>query len=407
MNLSGLIARRYLVSKKSHNAINIISGISVAGICIGSAAMVIVLSALNGITALVLSLYNTFDPDIKVMPSAGKTFPVQEVLLSSLKNNPSVIRYSEVLEEKALVKYNDKQTIVTLKGVDQEFEKISRFDTVVKAGRYLLEADSAPLAIVGGGIAAELDLMPDEHGFSFPLHIYIPKKGNQAVVNPEDAFHTGITYPSGIFNLNDDFDYKFMIMPLHYVQELLEKSNEVSALEISLREGTDADAFAADLQKKLGGHYTVKTRYELNDVLFKTLSSEKWWTFLILAFILLIGTFNVIGSLTMLIIEKKKDIGILASMGADRALIRNIFMKEGFFITLIGAASGIVLGISVCLLQMEFKLIPFSEGFMVDAYPVKLIWTDIAFIFGTVMSIGFLASWYPVRLFTRRYFSGA
>jgi lipoprotein-releasing system permease protein len=405
MNLSNFIAKRYLVSKKSHNAINIISGISVAGICIGSAAMVIVLSALNGITALVLSLYNTFDPDIKILPASGKTFAVEETFVQKIKNTASVVNYSLVLEEKALVKYDKKQTIVTLKGVDDNFANVSRFDTAVKAGRYLLKNDSFPLAIVGGGIATKLDMMPDEHGFSFPLHIYIPKKGNAAALTPDDAFNIGMAYPSGIFNLNDDFDFKYVILPLYNVQEMLEKPNEVSAIELSLKKGTDADAFSESLKKTLGNKYIVKTRFQLNDVLFKTLSSEKWWTFLILAFILVIGTFNVIGSLTILIIEKKKDIGILANMGADRSLVRNIFMKEGFFITLIGACSGIFLGILVCLLQIQFKLVPFSDGFMVDSFPVQLMWTDIAFIFITVMCIGFIAAWYPVRLFTRKYFN--
>jgi lipoprotein-releasing system permease protein len=404
MRLSNFIAKRYLVSKKSTNAINIISAISVVGICIGSAAMVIILSALNGITALVLSLYNTFDPDLKVLPAQGKTFAAEQQLLQKIKSNPSVAQFSLVLEEKALVKYDDKQAIVTIKGVDDNFQKLCRFDTVVTAGKYILQTDSTPLAIVGAGIAHKLNVSLSETGLSYPLQIYVPKKDNVAVITPEDAFNTGITYPAGVFNLNDDFDFRYVIMPLAYTQDLLEKSGQVSAVELSLQPGNDPGKVASALKETLGDNYTVKTRFELNEVLFKTLRSEKWWTFLILAFILLIGTFNVIGSLTMLIIEKKKDIGILSTLGADRALIRNIFMKEGFFITFIGATAGILLGTIVCVLQIFFKLIPFSEGFVVDSYPIKMQFPDFVFIFCTVMLIGLFAAWYPVRLFTRRYF---
>lgn len=407
MRLSSFIAKRYLISKKSHNAINIISAISVGGICIGAAAMVIVLSALNGITALVLSLYNTFDPDIKILPREGKTFVADGTFFKKIKDDPSVAHYSSVLEEKALVKYEEKQAIATLKGVDDAFKDLCRFDTVITAGQYKLKDDSSmALAVVGAGIARKLNLTLDESGFSYPMHIYVPKKDKVAMITPDDAFNIGITFPSGVFNLNDDFDYKYVVMPLDFVQGMLgKKSNEVSSVELSLKPGSDAAKISQQLSATLGNAYILKTRFQLNEVLFKTLSSEKWWTFLILAFILLIGTFNVIGSLTMLIIEKKKDIGILANMGADRSLIRSIFMTEGFFITAIGAVSGITLGVLVCWLQQQFKLVPFSEGFVVDSYPIQMQPYDILFIFLTVMVIGFAAAYYPVRVFSRKYFA--
>lgn len=406
MRLSNFIAKRYLISKKSTNAINIISVISVLGIMVGAAAMVIVLSALNGITALVLSLYNTFDPDLKIIPSQGKSFALTEQVISKLKNDPAIAHFSFVLEEKALVKYDEKQTVVTIKGVDENFSTLSRFDTVISSGRYILYGDSStPCAIVGAGIAQNLSINIDETGFTYPLHIYIPKKDKVAILSPEDAFNIGIVSPAGIFNLNDDFDFKYVVLPLDYVQELLGKTNEISAIEIALKNKNEVGAVTEKLKNTLGTNFSFKTRFELNEVLFKTLSSEKWWTFLILAFILLIGTFNVIGSLTMLIIEKKKDIGILATMGADTSLIRNIFMKEGFFITIIGCFAGIGLGLIVCWAQMQFKLVPFSEGFVVDSYPIQIQLYDIFFIFLTVMAIGFAAAWYPVRVFTKKYFS--
>ena len=406
MILSNFIAKRYLISKKSTNAINIISVISILGITVGAAAMVIVLSALNGITALVLSLYNTFDPDIKIIPAQGKSFQVTEQFISKIKNDPAIAHYSFVLEEKALIKYNEKQTVVTLKGVDENFEKLSRFDTVISAGKYQLQGDSSsPCAVIGAGIAQKLNIDIDPTGFTYPLHIYIPKKDKVAMITPEDAFNIGIASPSGIFNLNDDFDYKYVVLPLYYVQELLSNSNGISAIEISLKNKSDLETVTDQLKNSLGNSFTVRSRFELNEVLFKTLRSEKWWTFLILAFILLIGTFNVIGSLTMLIIEKKKDIGILSTMGADTSLIRNIFMKEGFFITIIGCLAGISIGVLVCWVQLKFKLVPFSEGFVVDSYPIEMQVYDILFIFLTVMAIGFAAAWYPVRVFTKKYFS--
>ncbi|MEW6467971.1 MAG: FtsX-like permease family protein [Bacteroidota bacterium] len=402
MNLAAFIARRYLVSKKSYNAINIISIISVVGIAVGTMALVIVLSALNGITGLVFSLYNVFDPDVKILPKEGKVVAVSGQMISALEG----YNYSFVMEEKALLRHGDKQTIATIKGVDENFVKLARFDTVVYPGSFRLESDSVTYSVLGCGIADKLGIYVGEGGsFSMPLQIYFPKKENTAVLNPEDAFSTGIVYPSGTFSLNDDFDFTYVLLPLDYVRELLQAGEkEVSAVEITAPAGKTPDELAEDLKQKLGDGFKVKTRYELNEVLFRTMKSEKWWTFLILAFILVIGTFNVIGSLTMLIIEKKKDIGILSTMGADESLIRKIFMTEGFYITLIGAVAGLALGLLICFLQIRFKLVPFNEGFVIDAYPITIIPMDILYIFLTVMAIGFFASWYPVRLFTRRYF---
>jgi len=402
MSLSSFIARRYLISKKSTNAINIISFISVAGICVGTMAMVIVLSALNGITALVFSLYNSFDPDIKILPAEGKSFAVTEKILSDLKG----MNYSFVLEEKALLRHGDQQTIATIKGVDDNFKNLARFDTVIFSGQYKLSSDSNIFCVLGAGVAAKLNVSPGIDEYSSPVQIYFPKKENTGVINPEDAFNTGIAYASALFSLNDDFDYTYVLLPLDYVRELLQKNeNDVSAIELTAPVGKTPDELKAELQTKLGNNFKIKTRYELNEILFKTMQSEKWWTFLILAFILLIGTFNVIGSITMLIIEKKKDIGILSNMGADETLIRKIFMTEGFFIALIGALGGLLLGLLVCFLQLQFKLIPFNEGFLVDAFPIKIMPMDVVYTFVTVMSIGFFAAWYPVKVFTKKYFA--
>src|ERR1035437_3249725 len=406
MNLSLFIAKRYLISKKSHNAINIITFISVAGVCIGTMALVIVLSAFNGISDLVFGLYNTFDPDIKITPKEGKTFLIDPLSAEKIKKMDGVAYYTEVLQENALLKYDDKQVIATIKGVSENFAKMTRLDTVIREGEFLLHHDSIDYAVLGYGIAKRLNISLTD--FMHPLEIYVPKRGNQSYLNPEDAFLIRSVEVSGIFSLNDDFDYRYAIIPLSLARELLNRKNELSAIELGIKPGADVNEIKKEIMGLLRSarndvQFDVKSRFEQNEVLFKTINSEKWWTFLILAFILVIATFNVIGSLTMLIIEKKKDIQTLMFLGADKNLIRKIFMREGLMITLTGAFSGLLLGLLICWIQMKFKLVPFSEGFVVDSYPVKIIPMDLAMVFATVLLIGFFAAWYPVRIFTRRF----
>ncbi len=407
MNFSLFIAKRYLFSKKSHNAINIITYISIGGVCIGTLALIIVLSAFNGISSLVFGLYNTFDPDIKITPKEGKTFVIDPSSVEQIKKLEGVIYYTEVLQENALLKHDDKQVIATIKGVSEDFVKMTRLDTVTREGEFLLQHDSIQYAVLGYGLARRLNISLID--FLHPLEIYVPKRGVQAVLNPEDAFLVRGVNVSGIFSLNDDFDYRFAILPLSLARTLLGRDTELSAIEVGLKPGMDPLKTKEEIQnilsndKAITSGFELKTRYEQNEVLFKTINSEKWWTFLILAFILVIATFNVIGSLTMLIIEKKKDIQTLMFLGADKNLIQKIFMREGLMITLTGVFSGLGLGLLLCWIQMTFKLIPFSEGFIVDSYPIKILPVDLLMVFGTVLFIGFFASWYPVRVFTRKF----
>lgn len=400
MNLSLFIAKRYLISKKSHNAINIITFISVMGVCIGTMSLVIVLSAFNGISNLVFGLYNTFDPDIKISPKKGKTF-IPDSSFEKIKKLKGVAHYTQVLQENALLKYDDKQVIATIKGVSDDFVKMTRLDTVIREGEFILRQDSIDYAVLGYGIAKRLNISLTD--FMNPLEIYVPKKGNQSYLNPEDAFIIRSIQVSGIFSLNDDFDFKYSIIPLSLARTLLDRKNELSAIEIGLEKGKDKSRIKSEIEKTIGNKFSVQTRYEQNEILFKTINSEKWWTFLILAFILVIATFNVIGSLTMLIIEKKKDIQTLMFLGADKNLIRKIFMREGLMITLTGAVIGLFLALFLCWIQVKFKLVPFSEGFVVDAYPVKVMPMDLILVFGTVMLIGFFAAWYPVKIFTKKF----
>jgi len=398
LNFPFFIAKRYLISKKSHNAINIISGISVAGVCIGTMALVIVLSAFNGLSDLVESLYNSFDPDIRISVKQGKTFDAAAPELSELKKLKGIAYYNEVVEGNALLKFNEKQCVATIKGVSEQFVHMSGFDTLVKDGKFDISKNNI---IIGKGLAYVLQTGPED--FFSPLSVYAPKRGNTSSINPEDGLNEMKVYIAGEFTINDDFDYRYVITDLAKARTLLDYTNEVTSIELALKKGENTAAVKEEISKVLGDKYLVEDREQQNALLYKTLRSEKLWTFIILFFILIIATFNVIGSLTMLIIEKKKDITILHNMGADISLIRKIFLVEGMLITFIGAFSGMFLGVVICWLQRAFSLVKFDKGYVVEAYPVSFHITDFIAIIVAVMLIGLFAAWYPVRVFTKKH----
>ncbi|MGQ0827301.1 MAG: ABC transporter permease [Bacteroidota bacterium] len=398
MNLPLFIAKRYLVSKKSHNAINIISGISVGGICIGTMALIIVLSVFNGMSSLVLSLYNSFDAEIEITAKQGKIIDPNSTEIQSLQKMEGIAYYTEVVEGKALLKYKDKQTIATIKGVSSHFQQASGFDTLVREGNFNIQKNNI---VIGQGISHILQTGPDD--VFTPISIYAPKRGNSNSINPEDGLNELKAYPAGIFGINDEFDNNYVIMNIDKAKELFDYTTEITSIELMLKPGVNKEQFQQQINSVIGDKYQIKNREQQNALLYKTLSSEKLWTFIILIFILIIATFNVIGSLTMLIIEKKKDITILHNMGADRKLIRKIFLFEGMLITLIGAGSGLLLGILICWVQIKFSLIKITEGYVVDAYPVEIQAADVLWILSAVLLIGFLAAWYPVKVFTKRH----
>lgn len=397
MNLPFFIAKRYLISKKSHNAINIISGISVAGICIGTMALIIVLSAFNGLSDLVQKLYNSFDADIEITLKQGKTFSPNSVKIKQLKKIEGIAYYVEVMEGNALLKFNDKQCIATIKGVSTEFAKMSGFDSLITEGVYNLDKSNI---VIGKGISYVLQNTPADVFSS--ISIYAPKRGTLSTFDADGGLNEIKAFPSGSFSINDEFDYKYVIMNIFKARELFDYNSEVTSLEFGLKPDANKDKVQEQMISILGEKYEVKNRQQQNSILYKTLKSEKLWTFIILVFILIIATFNVIGSLTMLIIEKKKDITILHNMGADIKLIRRIFLMEGLLITIIGAALGLIFGTFVCWLQIKFSLLRFTEGYVVDAYPIKLELTDFMSVLAVVLLIGFFAAWYPVRVFTKR-----
>jgi lipoprotein-releasing system permease protein len=398
MSVSFYIAKRYLVSKKSNNAINIISWISITAIAVTTGALIIILSAMNGLTNTVANLYNTFEPDIKITAAEGKYFEANETFLSNIKSISGVTLISQTLSDKILAKNVDKQALLNIKGVDSNFNKITAIDSSVVEGSYGLNDLASRKILLGRGVANQLSI--NLNVFVNELSLFSPIKGKASSLNPQDNLNQIYCVPSGIFSLNDELDYQFAFVSLKTARELFDLPEKISALEISCEKG-ETDQVQEILKEKLGADFVVKNRYQLNDVLFKSLETEKFATFLILAFILVIATFNIIGALTMLIIEKRKDIKTLHSMGANLTLIRSIFMREAFLISGIGAFIGLLLGLIVCWLQIQFHLVKFGSEFIVPYYPIELQLKDFIWIFGLIMLIGFFAALYPVRVFTK------
>lgn len=402
MKLSLYIARRYLFAKKSRNAINIISSISVAGVTVGTMALIIILSVFNGLEEMVKSIFGTFDPDIEITVTEGKVFvpgPGQLELLSSI---PGVEDYSLVLVENALLKYGEKQYIATVKGVEDSYSSITGLDSVMWDGEFILRGESGrEFAVVGQGVANNLGI-----GLNFltPINIYVPRRtGSAGSINTPNAFIRKYIFPSGIFNIEQEFDSRYIFVPISMMRELLEYSVEVSAIELKLDPSVPVGNIQADVIALFGDRFTVKNKFQQHELFYRVMKSERLAIFFILSFILLIASFNIIGSLTMLIIEKEKDIGILRSLGADRTLIRRIFVFEGWMISILGALIGLVAGVAICWLQQEFGLVKLNgETLVIDSYPVVMKSTDILMVLGTVLVIGYWAAWYPVRYLSRK-----
>lgn len=401
MNLPILIARRYLFSKKSHNAINIVSGISVAGVAVVTAAMVIVLSVFNGFEGLVISLYNVFEAPVVIKPAEGKTLELSTIPTDEILATEGVIGYVEILEESCLIRYRDKQYFARIKGVSDNFLELTDIDSMVVDGDAFMHVNGAPAALVGSGVAYHLSAQVNNP--INPLEIYVPKRGSKATIDPSKAFNVRQIYTTGIFSVQQDFDLTYVITPIQFARELLDHEGRISALEVALEPEADMEAIRETLQEKLGNDYVVKDRYQQNEILYKIMKSEKWAVFLILSFILMISIFNVIGSLTMLILEKKKDINILRSMGASKQTIQRIFVFEGIFISMIGVISGLLLGLLVCWAQIQFEVIKLNSGgnYIVQAYPVEVQPMDVLYVFCVVAAIGSLAAWVPVRKIIR------
>jgi lipoprotein-releasing system permease protein len=353
---------------------------------------------MNGLTDTVANLYNAFEPDLKITASKGKYFEAREELLNKIRKTEGVLLVSKTISDKALIKNGDRQSLVSVKGIDANFNKITNIDSVIVEGRYGMDDTTISPVLLGRGIANQLQV--NLSSFVTELSFFSPARGKAQALNPMDNMNQVYGRPQGIFSLNDEFDFQYVFVTLETARKLFDSPDRISALELSCKEG-QAEGARKRLQTLLGPDFVIKNRYQLNDALFKSLETEKLATFIILAFILVIATFNIIGALTMLIIEKRRDIKTLYSLGADLGLIRNIFMREGLLISGIGAIIGLLLGLTVCWLQLEFHLVKFGSEFVIPYYPIELQAADFARIFVLIMAIGFLAALYPIRIFTR------
>jgi len=400
LNLPFHIAKRYLFSKKKQNVVNIISLISVIGVMLGTMALVIVLSVFNGLNGLITDLYGSFDPDLKILPTKGKTF-IPDSTFEQIRNMENVVFYSEVLEENALLKYGNRQRPATVKGVDENFTLMTGIDTMMVEGNFILDSEMYQFAVLGYGVALDLGV-----GLTFvdPIKFYVPKRTAKVGHNPMNAFKSDILFPSGYFVIQADFDSQYVLVPLDFARKLFSYKNEVSAIELAINDSGEIENVKESIQNLLGDNFVVKNRFELHDVIFRMLKTEKAAIFFILAFILIIASFNIIGSLTMLILEKKNDISTLRSMGADEKTIQKVFLLEGWLITLSGGVLGIILGVIVCFLQIQFGFITVAGlGSLLDSYPVEVHLIDIFIIFTTVVLIGYFASRFPVYYITKRF----
>ncbi len=360
-------------------------------------ALIVVLSVFNGFEGLVISLFNTFDPPVKVTPAQGKTFDSNVFPWEQIKNIEGVREATGIVEEKALLKYGSNQFLATIKGVDDNYITWTGLDSMMIDGSLMLKFNDQPLAIPGQGVAYYLGV--DLNSYDAMIEVFAPSRTKAGYVNPESAFNRIDIRPSGVFSVQQDFDTKYMIVPLSFARELFEYENELTSVEIAITRNANMVSVQEKLKEILGSSYVVKNRFEQQEVLYKVMKSEKWAIFFILSFILLVATFNMIGSLSMLILDKRKDIQILFALGADNKLVRKIFMTEGILVTLTGAIAGIILGTLILILQQKFGLVKIgAEGgsFLISSYPVDMHWKDYLSVFLVVAGIGFFATLIPV-----------
>jgi lipoprotein-releasing system permease protein len=377
------------------HAINIISGISMLGIFIGSAALFVLLSAFNGLESTILALYNNFMPELKIEPVKGKTFDPNTAYFNALHKDARLFSYTEVLEEKALVRYGNRQFIGRVKGVSDEFLKNKKLDSTILNGSFTLRAHKQSFAVIGSIVQASLSVNVNDQLSS--LQIYSPRRTDVNSINPADEFVVRLISPSGVFAVQQDFD-DMIITPLEFTRDLLDEPKGISAIELNFKKGTNINKKKEEIENAIGKNFTIKNRVQQNVQLYKTLNVERWSTFLILTFVLIIATFNIVGSLTMLVMDKRKDIAILTSLGAGRSLIQGIFFFQGMMIAMLGCVSGMVAGLVFCLLQQHYKLVKMGGQMVIDAYPIDLKWTDFVLVFLTVTGISVIASGISARL---------
>jgi lipoprotein-releasing system permease protein len=394
VNLPFYIARRYFVAKKSTNAVNLITAISILGVTVGTAAMIAVLSGFNGLENLIRSFYNTFDPDLKIEATTGKFLAGDSTAFSALADLPEVDAYCLVLEDKALMQFRDKEYIATIKGVDRQYSSVTDFTETINRGNYFGRMTDE-VGVVGIGVAYYLNLVRLD--FVDPLRVYVPMDNYKVGLDPTQSVNMEPLYPVGIFSVQPDYDIKYVVTPINYAQKLFNKQNTYSSVEVKLSGYIDIDDAKEKVSSVLGPDYKVLDRNEQQATIFRVIKIEGLATFLILAFILTIASFGILGSLIMLILEKKEDIHTLRSLGLNLQRIKRIFLTEGLIISSTGCLLGVALGVALIVLQQQFGLISLGQGYAMDAYPVALQLGDVVNVFLTVMAIGSLVSWLAVR----------
>ena len=402
MNFPFFIAKRYFTTNQTSNFVHIISWVSLFGVAIGTAALILVLSVFNGFENLVLSMYNSFDPHLKITSAEGKTFNPTEA-------NTLLLTFDEiensalVLEEKVLLKYQDKEYIATAKGVSEEYLELTNFNSLLIDGEYINSFESNNVAVVGRGVAYYLSM---GIGSMFEqLSVFMPNRNSSTLLNPSTAFEQSAVLPVGVFGVQAEVDAAYIITPLLFVQQLAERNNEVSSIEINLKDEGQMIALQEQLEKVLGGKYMIKNRLQQQEFLYKILNTEKLAVFLILTFIMIIATFNIIGALSMLMLDKKKDISTLRSLGCTIQDIQSTFFKKSMLTIVLGIVLGLILGIGIAFLQQTFGFISMGGGsFVINTYPVAIVFTDVLLVSTIVFIIGLLASWYPATLLSKKLF---
>ncbi|MFM2047898.1 MAG: hypothetical protein RI955_444 [Bacteroidota bacterium] len=403
MKLPFKIALRYFFSKKSTAAIQVLNWITVGAIAVGTAALIIVLSVFNGFEGLVISLYHSFNSDLEITPLHNKTFVISASQLKQIKSIAELKSFSECIEENALLRFRDQQFIATLQGVDENFEQVCDVSKCMYKGEFSLASDTTNEnevqhnVVLGAGVAQSLGLNADFT--TEPIQLFIPnRKSENIAADPMNAFRSERVYGVGTFAIQQDFDVKYVFVDFQLLKNLLQYDNQISLIRVALKSSNNEASAKKQLQTILGKDVIIKNRYEQNEFIYRIMKIEKWVVYSILSFILIIASFNMIGSLSMIAIDKQRDQSILRTFGADAKLIRNIFLIEGLIAAGFGAIIGLVLGVSICAAQIYFKIIKLGgSSFVVDAYPVKIELMDIVLVIITIVFIGGITAWFPAQ----------
>ena len=402
VDLSNFIAKRYLLSKNSKSIINVISLISIVGVFVSSCAMVIVLSGFNGLENLVEKIYNQHEADLTISPIKGKTFYDSDSIIQKLTTIEQIGFTSKIIEEVTMIKHGEKWTTAIMKGAERSYSKITNLDSSIIDGNGDFYSTFVSGSIIGVGIQNQLQVSCDDR-FDNTITVYGLLRNKKLSTQNKNVFNPKRISVRGVFNITPEFDNNYFIVSLEFARDLLDYTNELSAIEIGLKKEANLELVKKQIERLVGVDFQVKTKFEKNELLFKTNAAEKWMVFMILLFIFILSTFNIIASLTMLMFDKKRDISTLIALGATKKLIQSIFFKEGLYINLIGGMSGIILGAFICMAQYHFKLIQL-ENSIIDYWPVEVEATDLFYVLLVLLGIGIIASYLPTTFILRKHF---